>query len=160
MSKSKRDKGSPKSAYTPSGKEVRIRENPSSTDHETPAWQFHRCDEDHTSWGWSKLDAEARLKVIKGLCAFEQMTWTALKSQSGGKAAGRGTNHHLLPINNFTKDAKNRLQLLKLDDIDELFSLRIGNTVRLYGIKDGRVLRFVWHDPHHGSKEGAYPTSK
>ncbi len=88
------------------------------------------------------------------------MTWFNIKSQSGGKAEGRGTNHHLLPIDKFTKDAQRRLGALKLDDADELFSLRLGNTLRLYGIKDGRVLRFVWHDPYHGDKQGAYPTTK
>lgn len=138
----------------------RTKENPGATDHQTPAWQFHRCDEEHTLWGWSKLNAKERLQIIQNLCSFEQMTWAALKSQNGGKAQGRGTNHHLISVDGFTKKAKDRLRELRLDDIDELFSLRLGNRERLYAIKDGRVLRFIWHDPHHGSGDEAYPTSR
>ena len=88
------------------------------------------------------------------------MSWGEIKSQAGGKAEGNGTNHHALPKDKFTKDAKDRLEILKLDDYEELFSLRLGNKIRLYGIKDGRVLRFIWHDPYHGENKGAYPVKK
>ncbi len=44
---SKKNKQQPKLVKSPSGKQVRARENPGSTDHETPAWQFHRRDEEH-----------------------------------------------------------------------------------------------------------------
>ncbi len=150
----------PKIVHHPSEQQLRTKENPGSTDYQTPAWQFHRCDEEHEFWGWNKLAAEDRLKVIKHLNSFETMTWSALKQQSGGKAEGRGTNHHPIPIANFTKSARNRLEVLKLDDVDELFSLRLTNTIRLYGIKDGRVLRLIWHDPHHGNNHGVCPTTK
>ena len=167
---SKNKKQIPKSAYNPtsrqpriehepnSGKQVRAKENPGSTDHQTPAWQFHRCDEDHSLWGWGKLTEKQHLDIIKSLHGFERTTWTQIKQAAGGRSSG--TNSHPLPIDGFNKNAIKRLQELKLDDIDELFSLRLNNTLRLYGIKDGRVLRFIWHDPHHGSTQGAYPTKK
>ena len=145
--------------HQPHSKEVRTKENPDSTDQLTPAWQFHRCDREHSLWGWEKLPNEEFIKIIKDhLHSFENMTWVTIKQASGGRK--NGTNSHPLPIEGFAKDAIKRLQELKLDDIAELFSLRLNNTVRLYGIKDGRVLRFIWHDPHHGTKNGAYPTSK
>jgi len=147
--------------HAPSGKEVRAKEDPSSSDHHTPAWQFHRCDEEHELWGWDKLTPELRLDIIKRhLCSFETMSWNEIKSTSGGKAPGNGTNSHALPIGGFSKKAISRLEELKLDDNDELFSLRLQGKLRLYGIKDGRVLRFIWHDPHHGSEDGAYPLKK
>jgi hypothetical protein len=141
-----------------SGQQIRVKESPGSTDHQTPAWQFHRCDEDHSLWGWSKLKENEHLEIIKLLYGFEKMPWNQIKQAAGGRSSG--TNHHPLPIDGFTKEAQKRLEQLKLDDNDELFSLRLNNTLRLYGIRDGRVLRFVWHDPHHGSKDGAYPTKK
>jgi hypothetical protein len=145
--------------YQPHGKEVRTKENPDSTDQLTPAWQFHRCDHDHELWGWEKLAHEDFIKIIKDhLHSFEGMTWTQIKQAAGGRSSG--TNSHPLPIQGFVKGAVKRLEELKLDDVSELFSLRLNNTLRLYGIKDGRVLRFIWHDPYHGTKDGAYPTSK
>ncbi len=141
-----------------SGQQVRAKENPATTDHQTPAWQFHRCDEDHSLWGWSKLKENGHLEVIKLLHGFEKMPWSQIKQAAGGRASG--TNNHPLAIGGFTKEAQKRLQQLKLDDHDTLFSLRLNGTLRLCGIRDGRVLRFIWHDPHHGSKDGAYPTKK
>ena len=149
----------PRISHEPNtGQQVRAKENPGSTDHQTPAWQFHRCDEDHSLWGWSKLKDNEHLKLIKSLHGFEKMTWNQIKQAAGGRSSG--TNSHPLSIDDFSKEAQKRLEQLKLDDNDELFSLRLNNTLRLYGIRDGRVLRFVWHDPHHGSKDGAYPTKK
>lgn len=145
--------------YHPHAKEIRTKENPDSTDQSTPAWQFHRCDQNHELWGWEKLAHEDFINIVKEhLHSFENMTWTQIKQAAGGRSSG--TNSHPLPIEGFVKDAIKRLQELKLDDISELFSLRLNNTLRLYGIKDGRVLRFIWHDPYHGTKDGAYPTTK
>ena len=109
-------------------------------------------------WGWAKLDSNEHLNVIRSLHGFEKMSWSQLKQAAGGRSSG--TNSHPLPIGGFSNTALKRLQDLKLDDVDKLFSLRLNNTLRLYGIRDGRVLRFIWHDPHHGKKTGAYPTKK
>jgi hypothetical protein len=148
-----------KTSYSPSGRQPRATEDPGSTETQTPAWQFHRCDESHHLWGWGKLSPSDRLEIISThLIHFEKMTWAAIKQQCGGRK--RGTNHHSLSIENFTRTAQARLTELGLDEYDELFSLRLGNMVRLYGIREGRVLRFVWHDPHHGSANASYPTSK
>lgn len=149
----------PKAAFTPPGKSPRIENPPQNFDIETPAWQFNRCDSDHARWGWNKLSAEDRWAIITtSLAAFERMTWAEIRKQAGGKGEGKGTNHHSLAIEGFCKEARDRLRELRLDDLDELFSLRLANRTRLYGVKEGRVLRFVWHDPFHGEKTGAYPT--
>ena len=49
----------------PHSKEVRTKENPDSTDQLTPAWQFHRCDQEHKLWGWKKLTHEEFIVIIK-----------------------------------------------------------------------------------------------
>jgi hypothetical protein len=156
----KQDK-KPKALYSPNSKQVRVKEDPRSFDQETPAWQFNCCDLDHEKWGWGKLTPKEVWDLIKvSLHSFETMTWHEIKKVSGGRAEGNGTNHHSLLVEKFNKEAQQRLVELKLDDQDELFSLRLNNTVRLYGIKQGRVLRFIWHDPHHGTKLEAYPTKR
>lgn len=149
--------GGVRSHFQSSGKEVRTKENPGSTDHQTPAWQFNLCDKDHELWGWEKLKPMDFISLIRQhLHSFENMVWSQIKQAAGGRSSG--TNSHPLAIEEFAIHAKKRLQQLNLDDIDELFSLRLTNTLRLYGIRDGRVLKFIWHDPYHGSKDGAYPT--
>lgn len=164
---SKKDKRQPKIASAPHGKEVRAhyqphsreartKENPGSTDHLSPAWQFHLCDKEHELWGWGKLKSDEFIRVItQHLQDHEKMTWGQIKQAAGGRSSG--TNSHPVPTSGFINDAQKRLRELKLDGYEELFSLRLNNTLRLYGIREGRVLRFVWHDPHHGSKQGAYP---
>ncbi|MFZ1917583.1 MAG: hypothetical protein WAU58_08430 [Terriglobales bacterium] len=145
----------PKVRESPQSGKIKTGGDPSSVDTQTIAWHFHRLDHQHEHWGWSKLSAKQWREMLTQLVAFEGLTWAALQAQSGGRK--HGTNHHPIEINKFCAAAKSRLITLHLDDFDTLFSLRINNTLRLYGVRDGRVLQLVWHDPHHGSKHGAYP---
>lgn len=158
----KDSKGTPKWAAEPSNDRVpRIKENPASTDKQTIAWQFHRMDQDHEKWGWGKVGGDGLLGLIRAhMCHLERMTWAEIQAATGGKSAGNGNNNHFVSVAQMPKEARDRLEALRLDDIDDLFSLRLEGTMRIYGIRDGRVLRLVWHDPHHGSKDGAYPVKK
>ncbi len=92
------------------------------------------------------------------LVALEGLTWADIKAQAGGRR--RGTNHHPIEFAEFTPTARHRLEQLRLDEFASLFSLRLTNTLRLYGVRDGRVMQLVWHDPFHGSRRGACPTSR
>ena len=84
------------------------------------------------------------------------MTWAAIMAASGGRR--RGTNHHPVKVEKLTRQAKNRLEEIGQDDVDELFSLRLTQTQRIYGIRDRRALRLLWFDRHHGNNGRAvYP---
>ena len=139
--------------------EVRAKEDPENFDRQTPAWQFNQIDKDHALWGFSQLSHEKLLNLIQqNLSNFETMTWAQIKSASGGKGEGKGTNHHNCPLEGFCTDAQKRLRELRNEDVsDELFSLRINAGTRLYGLKDGRIVKFIWYDPHHKTKNAAYP---
>ena len=139
-------------------RQIKTGGDPDSLEKETIAWHFHRFDREHEDWGWEKLRAPQWREVMAHLVAFEGLTWAKLKEQSGGRK--RGTNHHSLLQTEFSKAARVRLKELHLDQFDTFFSLRISNTLRLYGVRDGRVLQFFWHDPYHGSVRGCYPTKK
>ncbi len=120
-----------------------------------PSWQFHKCDKDHPDWGWDLLRADEFVDILtKQLCHFETMTWDEILKASGGR--NQGNNHHNIEIDKCCKDAQNRLMQLKLDDIDQLFSLRLTGKFRLWGIKEGQVLRFIWIDKEHT----VYPTTR
>jgi hypothetical protein len=146
-----------KVATSPPAREIKTGGDPNGFDTETMAWNFHRLDHDHSFWGWNKLKASQWRDLLKIFITFEGITWGELKKQSGGRKAG--TNHHPIPTTDFTVDAKRRLTELRLDEYATLFSLRLNNTLRLYGVREGRVLQLVWHDPYHGSGNGACPTA-
>ncbi|HEV3039422.1 MAG TPA: hypothetical protein VHA33_16730 [Candidatus Angelobacter sp.] len=139
-------------------RQIKVGGDPDNFDKETIAWQFFRLDRPHVDWGWDKLRPQEWRDILVHLVAFEGMTWAAIKLQAGGRR--QGTNHHPIEIAEFNKPARDRLEELHLDDYESLFSLRITNTLRLYGVRDGRVLQIIWHDPHHGSRRGACPTRR
>jgi len=56
---------------------------------------------------------------------------------------------HQCSKHRMSKDARDRLKEIRQDDIDELFSLRLTGKRRVWGIKVGRVLNFLWFDPKH-----------
>jgi hypothetical protein len=132
--------------------------DPDSFDKETIAWQFYRQDRLHLKWGWDKLPAKDWRQILAELKSLEGLTWAKIKEQAGGRK--NGTNSHTLEMKDFTKDARDRITDLHLDQFERLFSLRLKNTLRLYGVREGRVLQLVWHDPFHGSSNGCYPTKK
>lgn len=145
----KGNKGKPAWKNEPEAKKsVKIQASPESTDKLTPAWQFHRRDRDHAEWGWGKLTADQFCSLLHDqLGHFETMTWAEILRAVGDKKSGN--QHHNIAITKCCKAAQERLAELMADDVDEVFSLRLTNKLRLFGIKDGRVLRFLWHDPEH-----------
>jgi hypothetical protein len=143
----------------PGAREVRVGGSPESvrknSDTKTPCWQFSRIDERHPDWGWKNLEPTDWREVLSHLRSFEGMTWGALLATSGGRT--HGNNHHSLPVTSLVVDAQNRLADMGFVELDEIFSLRITNTLRVYGIREDRILRIIWRDPHHGNKRGCYP---
>ena len=95
---------------------------------------------------------------ISGISGSEFPEPTAsIKEAAGGKK--HGTNHHSLRISELNSTARKRIVELGLDEYDKVFSLRLANTIRIYGIRDGRVMRLIWYDSSHGTKNGVCPTS-
>lgn len=76
MAKNNYNNRKPGAICTPTSRQPRVGQEPhnEATDQLSPAWQFHRCDEDHHLWGWAKLEDKKRLEIIKSLHAFEMMT--------------------------------------------------------------------------------------
>ena len=84
------------------------------------------------------------------------MTWAEIMRAAGGRT--RGNNHHFVEVGKPTGQAKERLAEIRRDDVSELFSLRLDATKRICGIRDGRALKPLWYDPHHGTNARAvYP---
>lgn len=133
-------------APTIAGRMVRMSESPISTDSETPLWILSTFD--YTGpWGEAaciNADCATHLGHLK---SFESMTWAAIQAAAGGRSSG--TNSHFIETSKLSRAAKVRLVEIKMEDTDTVFSLRLQGAVRLYGIRDGRVLKLLWLDPWH-----------
>lgn len=92
-------------------------------------------------WSWLKADHQMLLtKIIPKLQDYETMTWADVES---------GTGSHFVSKTDCIKEARQRLDDLELDDIEELFSLRITGKRRAWGIRNVAVLHLLWWDPEH-----------
>jgi len=109
-----------------------------------PVWKFCLVDLDANWKGWKELNVDGWQKVIKKLGQFESRTWGQIEDGDPNDSS------HLVA----TTDCPNpevlrRLQDIKQDDTDYLFSLRLSSRERIYGILDGPVLKILWYDPEH-----------
>lgn len=123
-------------------------ENPNEYLRLSPIWSFKKFDIEHEKWGL-KNDSNEYHEMIKKLKDYEGMTWESIEKASGGKKKGNGTNSHSIPFSELISDAQRRLRFLKMDDCDEVFSLRFTGKKRLIGIRTGRTLHIIWHDCNH-----------
>ncbi len=117
-----------------------------STNNETLVWRIGQFDWEGP-WGISAFKGENLKEFLEKVKWRETMTWAEILQQSGGRRFG--TNNHPVRVSKLIKRAQDRLEELEMDDIDELMSLRINGTARLFGIRAGRVLQVLWYDPKH-----------
>jgi len=122
-----------------------------------PAAQEHSKDEDkgrYPSWrvghmecmdefgAWHVLDQYHLLEVRSKLASFETMTWYEILTRDGDR-------NHPISVSAMVPSAAERLLQLKLDDHEQLISLRLTGTNRIFGIREGDSFRLLWWDPNH-----------
>lgn len=135
-----------------SGKQPRA-QDVGSISGEKPAWQLSSIDADG-KWGWKHIGKERwETKILPALVSLETMTWAEIECASGGRK--QGNNNHFVPTSSFSKEARERLEEIEMDDLEEMFSLRIQGRYRIYGKRVHRVLQIIWFDFQHE----VYPTS-
>ena len=93
-------------------------------------------------YGWHVLDAAKMEEIRQKLRNFESMTWAEILIR------GEKRNHRV-SVNDLCKIAKNRLRDLRQDDIEELISLHLTATERVWGILENNILKILWWDPDH-----------
>ncbi len=112
------------------------------------SWQFRTMDlEPYWSRKIISEDIEYYKKILDKLKSFECSKWNELETQSFG-SKGK-SKHHSVDISNIIKEAQKRLIELHLDDIDQLFSLRLDGKSRIWGIRESGYLKILWFDPDH-----------
>ncbi len=117
-----------------------IHVDPNSYLDKTPTWRFIKTDISHDKWSIKKC-CDFNHDVLDKLVSFERQTWSEISIHS------KKQNHHI-SVNELIKDARNRLEELKVYE-DELFSLRLDGTTRLYGILQDGVFNIIWYDCNH-----------
>lgn len=110
-----------------------------SLDHH-PVWQLKIIDMEHEAWGWKNIKDRLQ-EVLAKLKDYESMQWKEIKNNIA--------RDHAVEIDKLHADAKKRLQELKLDDVGQLYRLRLSGTQRVWGILDGYIFKILWWDPEH-----------
>lgn len=113
--------------------------NLSSDDSGHVVWSFSLADNEGR-WGFKGLSVdELHSLIFDKLVSKESLNWNEIKANK---------SHHVA-TSKLIKEAQIRLKDLNMDDLDELFSLRLTGIIRVWGVKQENVLRLLWWDPHH-----------
>lgn len=103
-------------------------------------WRVGSVDFDG-AWGWATVGIRDFFRdILPKLHDFESMTWAQIE---GPKKS------HFIRTDKLCKAARDRLVELELDDVGELFSLRITGRKRIWGMRTGKRLNLLWWDPEH-----------
>lgn len=73
------------------------------------------------------------------------MTWRNITLQTHDR--GRSSNH-FINIDSLSREAQKRLESMNIF-VDQIFSLRLNNKVRLLGILENGTFRIIWYDENH-----------
>lgn len=107
-----------------------------------PIWSFALLDLVALKGGWIHLRQEHLDTLLPRFRDWEKMTWGQILSE------GKKQNHPV-DVANLIPEAQERLKHLKLDDHEQLTSLRVNARARVYGILDREVFLILWWDPDH-----------
>ncbi len=93
-------------------------------------------------FGWHEIPKDKLKEICEKLANFESRTWNEILVVSKKQ-------NHTIPIEDLSKEAKARLEELKLDDVDEVVSLHLSGKERVFGIRQDIALTLLWWDPDH-----------
>lgn len=139
----------PKSNFTPSDEKKPRRSpqnDPATIVDIKPCWRFGMLDL-KGCWGWEKIEKRDQLlEIVEKLKNFETMTWGEIDSSN---------KNHLIPCDKITREARDRLAQLKLDDMEDIYSIRLKSRERIWGKREIEAFYIIWWDPDHT----VYPVS-
>jgi hypothetical protein len=102
-------------------------------------WRCNRLDWDGP-WSWRGVQIILALSdIVPKLHDFESMNWGDIEGKTGS---------HFVKVSDLCNEARDRLTTMD-EDADSLFSLRLTNKMRIWGIRDLAIFRLIWWDPEH-----------
>lgn len=93
-------------------------------------------------FGWHEIDEPTLHDIRKKLANFESMTMNEIFVIAKDR-------NHAVSIDKLCGPAQQRLKDLKLDDIEQLYSLRLSGAERVWSIRELNALILLWWDPNH-----------
>jgi hypothetical protein len=126
-------------------KQPRKEARPTSLD-KCPAWHLDLIDL-KGPWGWENVGKEFFFtEIIPKIKNFEKMFWKEILNKQ----------NHEVQVAQICKEAQKRLKHIDCDDIENLVSLRLSGTQRIWGFREDNIFKILWWDPDHQ----VYPSKK
>lgn len=88
-------------------------------------------------------------KIYPKLEEFEKISWEEIRLQNHRRKDKMVSNNHMVKAEKLSPLAKDRLKVLKFDDRDEIYSLRLEGQIRIYGFREQNYMDIVWIDLDH-----------
>lgn len=119
-----------------------------STNGERVVWIFDSVDRDGVfCFNTARQDFDHK-QFLDKLISYSCMTWSEVLSQKHDNK--QKTKHHLLDYGSLSKEARDRITALKLEqDTDRIFSFALTNMLRIIGLRDGERFYVKWYDVNH-----------
>jgi hypothetical protein len=108
------------------------------------SWRLSMLDMGGGCLSWKECGRAKLEEIHQKLCHHEKMSLKEFYAR-------RGTNK--IPVYKLKKVARDRLDQLKLDDIEELFEIRLSGKGRIWGTMTGPIFNLLWWDPNHEAYE-------
>lgn len=94
-------------------------------------------------FGWHTVPGDKLKEIREKLGHLESRTWADILVHAKKQ-------NHFISVDKISKQARDRLESLHLDDTDALVSLRLSGKERVWGILQENALLLLWWDPGHG----------
>lgn len=112
-------------------------------------WTAQSLDHDYEGeWTW-KLEPKEIYDLLDLLSQLDGLTWREVKALRTNSKSNTRALHHAQPAAGLCAEAKDRLYTLGFGEHDEVFRLRHGNLVRIWGVLIGATFYVLWHDAQH-----------
>jgi len=116
-------------------------------------FQWSVSDIDHEyegEWGDWDLKPKETADLLSLLEETSKLTWQQVKDLKAAGSRRRGPRqlHHSQSVDSICVEARRRLEQLQLE-VEEVFRLRHGNKIRVWGHLQGPTFRIVWYDRKH-----------
>lgn len=100
-------------------------------------------------FGWKDIGIEKLKEILYIIRSYESMTWSEIKKATHGFS--NKSKNHFIPICECSREAQKRYMECFDENIaeDEVFSLRLSNKERIFGIVTKGVFKALWWDPEH-----------
>lgn len=85
--------------------------------------------------------------LVPKLKNIESTKWHEFEKETFGR--NNKSKHHWVKVTDLIKKAQHRLCELKLDDYEELYSIRLTGTQRIWGIRFQNYYKLLWFDFNH-----------